>query len=262
MVAAMTVSCKNNNKKAAKTAEANAEVVEAAKTILADDVLAKIDEIGKPYIDEIGENRFASIISSHMTEEAKLVKPDYLLEPSEINSLVTKTQKVNALAILIADRTMMEAYEMPIEEANEAIARLMAEIGTAFSIENENDKTISEKITERYQKCKESGDLALFWQFHFAMMNEFSYLICQNPDLFFDNLTEEQHQSFRKRIGTTREVVEILAEYDPELKLAWDTYSKFRIDNPDEVYNSIEAAKEYQISRKESLTARRAEMLK
>ncbi len=267
MVAAMTVSCKNNNKKAKEASDANAEVVAAAKTILADDVLAKIDEIGKPFFDESGKFNFTTIISSHLTEEEKLVKPDYLLDPSEVNNYVTKTQKVNALAILISDRTLMEAYEMPLEEVNDAIARLVAEVGAPITVEGRDNMTVSEKLDAAYKKCKESGDLAFFWQFNFAMMNEFSYLVCQAPDIYYRNISEEQSQAFHKRIVAIRGVLKTLAEYDPEVKLAWETYLKFNTNYPDdkvkeEAYKSVEAAKEAQIARKESVAARRAEMLK
>ena len=267
MVAAMTVSCKNKNVKNTASEDADEEVVEAAKTILADDVLAKIDEMAKPYFDSFGKSNFSDIISSHLTEEEKLVKPDYLLDPSEVNNLVTKTQKINALAILIADRTVMKAYEMPVEETTEAIGRLMAEVGAPISVEDPEKKTTSEKISSQYEKCKESGDLPLFWQFHYAMANEFSYIISQNPDLFFRNISDEQRNFLRNQFRTCKEVVKTLAEYDPEVKMAWDTYSKFSANYPDEnarheAYKSAEAAKETFISRKESIAARRAEMLK
>ncbi len=265
MVAAMTVSCKNNKK--AENNEADAEVVEAAKTILADDVLAKIDELAKSYAENAGENSFSSIISSHLTAEEKLIKPDYLLDPAVANTLVTKTQKVNALAILVAENEIRRAYGMPIEESKEAIARLIAEIGSSLSIDDPDSKTISEKLSEIYNNCKENGELALFWQFQFAVQCEFRYLISQNLDLFFRNISEEQFHSFSQQFLSCREVVETLAEYDPEVKLAWDTYSKFRESHPDEsarheAYKTVEVAKKTYASKKEAFAARRAEMLK
>ena len=262
MVAAVSVSCKSNKK--AESNEANEEVVEAAKTVLADDVLAKIDDFSQTFVGENGKTRFSGIFSSALTEEEKLIKPDYLLNPSEVDNFVTKTQKVNALAILTADRVLMKVYEMPIEEANEAIARLGAEAG--FPIPDHN-LTVSEKIADEYEKCKESGDLALFWQFQFVKMTEFVYLISQNPDIFFRNISEDQLFSFNNQFLTTREAVKTLAEYDSDIKLAWDTYYKYRSSFPDEdsrreAYFSIDSAKNIFSSNKESYAARRADMLK
>ena len=265
MVAAMSVSCKNNKK--TENNEATEKVVEAAKTILADDVLAKIDEIAKSYIESIEEISFSNIISSLLTAEEKLIKPDYLLDPAVANTLVTKTQKVNALAILLEENEIRRAYEMPVEEANEAIARLTAEVGNSLSVDNPDKKTTSERVSERYNNCKENGELALFWQFQFAVQCELRYLISQNPDMFFRNISEEQFQAFGEQFLTCRDVVETLAEYDPEVKLAWDTYSKFRDSYPDEsarheAYKTAEVAKKTYASKKEAFAARRAEMLK
>ncbi len=97
MIAGISISCKNN--KNAENNEATAEVVEAAKTILADDVLATIDEFVQTYVNEAGKIDVAAVISSSLTEEEKLIKPDYLLEAAQANELVTKSQKVNALAV-------------------------------------------------------------------------------------------------------------------------------------------------------------------
>ena len=109
-----SISCKNN--KNAENNEATAEVVEAAKTILADDVLATIDEFVQTYVNEAGKIDVAAVISSSLTEEEKLIKPDYLLEAAQANELVTKSQKVNALAVqaelryLIANNPQIMIY--------------------------------------------------------------------------------------------------------------------------------------------------------
>lgn len=82
MVAAMTVSCKNNNKKAKEAAEATAEVVEAAKTILADDVqvwdaVNAGGEISTHFSQETLEhskNFFAENVSVYTARRANLLK--------------------------------------------------------------------------------------------------------------------------------------------------------------------------------------------
>lgn len=82
MVAAMTVSCKNNNKKAKEAAEATAEVVEAAKTILADDVQVwdvfnaeggVIADISKETIED-GKKFFSERKDVFATRRAALLK--------------------------------------------------------------------------------------------------------------------------------------------------------------------------------------------
>ena len=260
MVAGMAVSCKNNKK-----AEADAEVVEAAKTILADDVLATLDELSQTYFDASGKFTIKDLISAEMTEEEKLVKPDYLLDPSEVNNLVTRAQKVNALAILVDERAVMEAYDMPLDESNEAIARLMAEVGTQFEVEDKDKMTISERIAAEYENCKENGDLPLFWQFQFSVVNETAYLISQNPELFLRNITEEQFEAFRGRFMSCCSAVKELAKYDTEIAAAVKAFDENRItDNHEvamELYSSLASAKQTIIDSKDLIAARRAALL-
>ena len=169
MVAAMAVSCNNKN---TNTDEANAEVVEAAKTILTDDVLATLDELAKPYINGAGKVEADQIIAANLTKEEKLVKPDYLLNPKDVNTMITKSQKIKALAILILERDIRKAYEMSVDEINETLARLMIELNHPIQLENHEKMSVLEKATETYNQYKERGELSLYWQFEFALINE------------------------------------------------------------------------------------------
>lgn len=262
MVAAMTVSCKNNNKKAAKTAEANAEVVEAAKTILADDVLAKIDELAQTFADEAGKFVPEDIISSALTEEEKLIKPDYLLEASQANEMVTRSQKLNAFAILLIEHHIRVAYGMPTEETDEVLARFSAEVNDPVSFEDEMNLTPAEKTKMAYKAHKERGDIASYWQFALALQTEADYLISRNPDVFFRNLNEDQYASLSKRFSTVMNAVKTLAEYDPEVKQALDAYNaggKVGIDLSEE---TMEYGKIFFAEKADNFAARRANLLK
>ena len=262
MVAAMTVSCKNNNKKAKEAAEATEEVVEAAKTILADDVLATLDEIAKPFIDDAGKVDVQQIIAANLTEKEKLVKPDYLLDPSEVKTLVTKSQKINALAILLIEYPIRNAYEMPVDDAKEAIARLTADLNHPISVEDRDSMSVSEKVAESYRKCKENGELPYFWQFEFAVQTEADYLISKNYDVFFRSLDEEQYASFLKKITTVVNAVETLAKYDAEVKHALDIFNANRVNTFDISKVTMEDGKKFFSERKDVFAARRAALLK
>ena len=222
MIAAMAVSC--NNKKA-NTDEANAEVVEAAKTILADDVLATLDELAQSFIDETGKFDFAAIISSALTEKEKLIKPDYLLEASQANEMVTKSQKLNALAVLLVERHIRIAYGMPTEETDEVMARFVAEVNDPVSFDDEKSLSPSEKAKIAYMAHKERGDIADYWQFALAIQVEVDYLISKNVDVVFRNLNEEQYASFTKKFKVVTDAVRTLAKYDSDVKQAWDAFN-------------------------------------
>lgn len=262
MVAAMTVSCKNNNKKAKEAADATAEVVEAAKTILADDVLATIDELAQSYINDGGELDFATIISSALTEEEKLIKPDYLLEASQANEMVTKSQKLNALAILMVERPVRIAYGMPTEDTDEVIARLVADVNDPVSFDDEMSLTPAEKIKMAYEAHKERGDIADFWQFGFAAQIESGYLISRNLDVVFRNLNEEQFATLNERFITVKNAASILAEYDPEIKQVWDAVNAGGKIGTHFLQNTKEYAKNFFTENASVYAARRANLLK
>ena len=265
MVAAMTVSCKNNNKKAAKTAEANAEVVEAAKTILADDVLAAIDEFATIYTDENNNYDVPSFIASYLSEQEKMIKPDYLLDPEQTSNLVTKSQKIGALAILCAEKQIRLAYGMPVEKLEEASARLAAELNHPIPLGELKDLKPSEGIIRFYELCKESGDIAYFWQLNTAFMTEFLYLIVNNPEPFLNNLTDEQWDSFKNRYESCLHTVRVLAEYDEEIASVMSIMNETNSVSNDEEASSIFATKESGIQRileaKDKYIARRNALL-
>ena len=263
MVAAMTVSCKNNNKKA-ESNEADAEVVEAAKTILADDVMATIDELVQAYINaDGGEIAYEEIIASSLTEEEKLIKPDYLLEASRANEMVTKSQKLNTLAILLVERPIRIAYGMPTEGTDEVIAHFIADVNSPVNLDGNKDLTLSEKLKKAYEFYKERGDVADFWQsYGLASVTELGYLISKNTDAFFRNINEDQYAAFLKRVTAVANAVRFLSEYDPEVKQAWDAFNiGGELANIDLSQKTIAPAKAFFSEREELIAARRAALL-
>ncbi len=265
MVAAMSVSCKNNNKKAKEAAEATAEVVEAAKTILADDVLATLDELAQNFIDEFGKFSPGSLITSALTEEEILIKPDYLLEASQANEMVTKTQKWNALVILLIERPIRIAYGMPTEETDKVIARFIAELNVAIGFDDEMNLTPVEKTKKAYEIHKERGDIATFWQAMFAGNREVAYIIAQNPDLLFRNITDEQSSALYNRFHACLDAIEELAKYDDEIALvaeAFDDNMGITKEEERELFKTKESARQQYIKLKDFIIANRNNLLK
>lgn len=263
MVVAMTVSCKNNRK--AKTDETVTEVVDAAKTILADDVLETIDEFAKTFTDEAGNVDVQSIIASALTEEEKLVRPEYLLEADDVNNLVTKSQKVRALAFLVAEHPIRKAYGLSTEETSEAIARLMAELNHPTTIDEMNNLTIAEKIRKDYELCRANGELSYFWQFSFCIMTELQCIIANNVDAFYRNLTDEQYQAFHNRFLACRSALLIMEEYDEEVAILMNAYRENRTISDNEgdiVYATKDGVKQHFIKERKAIVNERNSFLK
>jgi len=264
MLAALTmVSCGNNKK--AQNQEPTQEEVQEMKQALADSVLAEIDNLAEAF--SVSSENSNLIIYFELTENEKMVKPDYLLEPSIANKLVTKSQKVNALGIYLTDMVLMQVYDMPTAEVKEIVAKLAAELNHPVEIDllTDSEMPVSEKIKIEYEGCKERGELTYFWQFQNAVIAETSYILAQNPELFFSHITEEQWQQYLKRTDEKNKAMRELAKYDEEMATVWEIFSQnLPVSSPEElskVSASIESEKQFRIANKDKFIARRNALL-
>jgi len=197
-----------------------------------------------------------------LTDAEKSVKPDYLLDPALADTFLTRSQKINALAIYLTDWTVLELYEMPVEDTKNAMYKLAADINFPVDIDfvTSNEPT-SEKIKRIYEACKNSGDLVLFWQFEYVLVREISYVLSCNPDLYLSKITEEQWQAFNARKKARRDAVNELAKYDEEMAKLVEIRRESKIAASDEEKNaknqSIQTAKEFFKTHKDKYVARR-----
>ena len=262
LVAGMTVSCKNNAKKAAEATEEVADVVEIA---LSDEVMASIDGLAQKVTDENGIINVATIISENLTEEEKLVKPDYLLEAEDVQNLVNRSQRIGALAILAVERPIRQAYEMPIEATDEAIVSLIVGLNHPISFEERN-LTPAEKIKKTYEACKERGDVQYFWEFTMAIENELVYLIANNADKIYGAISDDQINAAGPRYASIITAIRELAEYDEGIAAALQNWEENTpvddVNNPGAGFTTVENAKQIVVNGKDKVIARRNNMLK
>jgi len=262
MVAALSVvSCKCSSN---KSQEPTQEEVQEMKQALADSVLAEIDEIAERYWDAQGKSSI--IQSTILTDEQKMIKPDYLLDPSVANTLVTKSQKINALAISVVDIAVCKVYDMPYEELQEAAAKLAADLNVPFDVQFSNGNApLSEKIKATYNACKERGEVSLFWQFENAGIYETNYIISQSPEVYLGKITDEQWQAFYKARHARLDAVAKLAKYDEEMALLAEFSNnnkvKASIEDKNRKNQSIEFAKHFYSANKDKYATKRNALL-
>jgi len=257
---AMIISCKSN-----KQSEPTPEEIKAQKVALADSVLAQIDAFADEYM--LASDNAFRIANFELTEEEKMVKPDYLLDPSFASTLVTKSQKVNALGIFALDIAVRKIYDIPLEETKEVIAKLAAEINHPMDVNvNTNlEMPLSEKIKKEYENCKARGELTYFWQFQNAILVETAYVIVQNPELFFSKISEEQWQAFNKRTNENNYAMRKLAKYDQEMSAVLELFNRYRAVSSDEekakIDVSVESTKQYWSANKDKFINQRNALL-
>lgn len=217
LVAVSMVSCKNGKK-----AQPSQEQIEEQKVMLADSVLDIIDELADAYIQVSGQANISSLML--ITEEQKSVKPAFLLDPSEAATLISRDQKMNALAVYLLEYFVRIVYDMPLEETEQAIAHLAVEVNYPIELDDLLAKGApSDKIYNEYIISKERGEIEYFWKFQNAIVSEFYYLIAQNPELYLSNVSEETLQAFAAKLDSFKQACLILAEYDDEMKLICDS---------------------------------------
>jgi len=238
--------------------------VKDRKSALASSVLAEIDAFAERYWN--AHDKSFNFKDFGLTDKEKLTKPNYLLDPSVANNLVTKSQKINALAMYVMDIAICKAYDMPYDDRKEAAIKLAAELNIPFDMEYSiGDEPVSEKIKATYKSCKERGDVSLFWQFQYAIIYEGIYILSRNPELFLSRITEEQWEAWAVVKETRLEALKELAKYDEEIAQFWELiFTNKPVDSHEDNYSidhSLETAKQYYLDNKDRYTAMRNTLL-
>jgi len=255
----MMVSCKNN-----KQSEPTQDEIQEQKTALADSVLAKIDRYADQYFDT-NSNCF-NFTTLKLTEEEKLVKPDYLLDPSVANTLVTKSQKLNALIIYMFENGIRQAYDMPCTETFKVVMKLTVEQNYPRNFHKILKGTpISEVLREQYNVLMERGDVADFWKAQYATLIEVLYMVLNDTDLFAGRVSEADIKAFGESCASIINTIEYLAQYDEEMSTINEFFNNTTISHclKDEVtaYTDMETVKQTLTANSDEIIALRNALL-
>jgi len=240
------------------------EIVDAQKAVYAADVLFVLDSLAGEWSKFAAKE--ASPLNVVLTEKEKLIRPDYLLEPSVVKTLVTKNQKVRAIAMLVQDRTVMMAYGMPTSDIEASIAYLSVDLNFPMTPEELINKEIplSENISILYNRCRENLELESFWEFCGAFMNESEYIIANNPDLYMGKISQSTWAAYNGIWDIYVQASDELAKYDPEMAMINAMLHRDVILASDEdasIFDSIETANPFYKEALPRIADRRNRML-
>ena len=233
------VSCRNERNQKNIEESSVTEAVDSMKTELGDEVLVMIDSLAKGCADDTYNIDIPASIASNLSERQKLVKPDYLTDASAAEEMVTLNQKINMLGILIAERPIRAAYDLPLGEVDETIAKLLAEVRHPVNSAGYEGLSASECFERTYASCKQKGMVSYFWKLNGALCSSCMFLISKNTGMFFENIGEEQWKAVVERVRSIQKAVEILAEYDTEMAAVSDQM------HFDEIPEDIDSARSY-----------------
>jgi len=212
----MAVSCKNNsNETPAQSEEIYVQIPEAIMNQL-DSIACLYNDLAKNYEDFKAED-FDS-------ERGKIAK-EYFLDPKTIDTLLTKSQKINALAILECDRTVAQLYGMPVDEMDAALIKLAIDTGYPLSLEECMNMTNYNWYTQVYEAFVKSDQITFYWQYIYGWFIESSYILSIDPDYSINSLSDERFEMFKQTSKLMFQALMILKDYNPEVAKIISSYT-------------------------------------
>ena len=152
-----------------------------------------------------------------LSKEEKQVKPDYLLGADAAENATTLAEKYRILSALSVDKKIAELYEMPTDEYDKAISKLVADINDPSFKVLDNPGTIFETSTALYNAMNDNGRINYFWQLAAAALVEELYIVNQNADKFLSTFDDKAADNITYRIVLLLDAINRLTEFDPEI---------------------------------------------
>lgn len=189
------------------------EQIEASIKMHVDSLASEVGKLKQlPFLQADNEGSFK------LTKEEKQVKPDYLLNPSVAEEATTLAEKYRILSALNVDKKIAALYEMPTEDYDKAITKLVADINDPSFKAIDDTNTLYETSNTLYDAMNENGRINFFWQMASAALIEELYVANQNPDKFLSTFTDEAASNVTFRIILILDAINRLAQYDPDIQ--------------------------------------------
>lgn len=157
-----------------------------------------------------------------LSEKEKMVKPDYLLNPSVADNLATLYQKYRAVGMLTADKNIAEMYEMSIADYNETIFKLLTDIDdpalfnfyTMPSYDIESDREAYELFVDQEY---DEGRANFFWDGITAAIIEQLYILTRDVDKFMPMFTDQLASDITFNFVCVHDGLMKMVQYYPEM---------------------------------------------
>ena len=153
-----------------------------------------------------------------LTDQEKQVKPDYLLEPSVAENAATLSEKYRMISALSVDKQIAALYEMPTEEYQKEISKLVADINDPSFKDIDDTGSIYETTQAIYEAMEKNGRINYFWQLAATSLVEQLYVMNQNADKFIASFDDDAAANVTYRVVLLIDAINRLTEYDPEIE--------------------------------------------
>ena len=187
------------------------EQLEASIKIQCDSLASELGKLkGLPLMND-GEGGIV------LTDQEKQVKPDYLLDPAVADKATTLAEKYRVLAALSVDKKIAQMYDMPVEDYDKAITKLVGDISDPSFKEITEQQPIYETTQTLYDAMDQNGRINYYWQMAGAVLVEQLFVLNQNTEKFITVFDDDAAANVTFRIILLQDAIERLSEYDTEL---------------------------------------------
>jgi len=159
-----------------------------------------------------------------LTEKEKMVKPEFLIDPSLESKAVTLQQKYRLIAMLEVDKVIAGLYDMPVEDIDAALSKLIAAIDDPAMEEfvkgypEETEDEESTQIADFFDAEYDQGRANFFWEAVAAMLVEQVYIMTRNVDKFLPMFDDRSASEVTYNFVCLHESIVQLIKYYPEMK--------------------------------------------
>lgn len=220
-------SCKNQNKKekqvsAPETIE-QTEISNSEKMI-AEDLAINMEKLLESVKKTKGVLPFVKqgTTNVQLTDKEKMVKPDYLFDPADVDDLQTLVQKYRVFSILSIDKEIARLYGMPTDAYDAAIAKILAEVNDPalksyvekVNAGEEAGNLLDEFMTKSYKE----GRANLYWEAVSAMLVETVFVASRNVNKFIGIFDDQSASDVIYNFICVHEGINSLIQYHPEME--------------------------------------------
>ncbi len=234
----------NKNQQATEQTEEKSfeqEQVEAKVKMEIDSLSAEIGKLKKLPFLQTTDNGFK------LTDQEKQAKPDYLLDVAAVENATTLAEKYRLVSALSVDKSIAALYDMPVDDYQNAIAKLLADINDPSFKDIQDAANIYDAGQKLYDGMNQNGRINYFWQMTGATIVEEIFAMSQNIDKFITAFDDESASNVTYRVVLLSDAVKRLSEYDPEFEpvaKAVDALSPLNAMSVNELKSQLLEAKE------------------
>lgn len=212
----------------------NAPLTEAETIELQETVVNHLDSLAHILCDSTQLASFYSLLEPSnfvLTDDQKLVKPDYLLENKDFEHLVTLSEQYRAYAMAMVDSRVMKLYDL--DNTTDYVAMvdyLQAEIAdnalNDMAARGHRDVFMPQTYVQLYEEMKAANRLPYFYESTTAMVVETLFVLTKNDDVLVSQLTDEQSQALVRHLSVVAEAANLLSQSNPYLNRSAQALNK------------------------------------